>query len=113
MNDECVRNCPQGNGTEAEIEAYRQCREGCFASYFFTGTGLPAGVATATDSADDADTTGDSDSESDDGDDNSDGSGTGSGDGDEEGTDGNGAEIISVSGAAFGLAAFMAVFVAL
>lgn len=114
MNNECVGNCPQGNGTEAEIEAYRNCEAACIASYFFAGTGVPAG-ATATDSTDDAETTGDSDSDSANGSngDDSNGSGAGSEDGDGEATDGNGAGVIGVPGAAFGLAAFMATFVAL
>ena len=114
MNNECIGNCPQGNGTEADIEAYRDCQAGCIASFFFTATGIPAVAtdATATDSTNDADTTGDSDSDSANGP-NNDGDSNGDDAGSEEGTDDNGAGIIGVSGAAFGLAAFIATFVAL
>ena len=114
MNNECIGNCPKGNGTEAEIQAYRDCQAGCIASFFFTATGIPTAStdATATGSTNDADATGNSDSDSANGSNN--GGGSNSGDaGSEEATDGNGAGIIGVSGAALGLAAFIATFIAL
>ncbi|KAK6958089.1 hypothetical protein Daesc_000882 [Daldinia eschscholtzii] len=39
---ECVAECPQGNGTASDNQAYADCVNGCIAQYFYTSTGLPA-----------------------------------------------------------------------
>jgi hypothetical protein len=45
---ECARNCVQGNGSQADTEAYGRCQFDCISSYFFTGTAtLPAATGTA------------------------------------------------------------------
>ncbi|PSK60460.1 hypothetical protein C1H76_4356 [Elsinoe australis] len=44
---ECSMNCVQGNGTQAETEAYGQCLANCRASYFIsTGTNFVGASAT-------------------------------------------------------------------
>jgi hypothetical protein len=111
-NNECEGNCPKGNGTEADVEAYISCRAGCYASYYFTTDGAPAGAtggsgSSPTNTASGSDSTGDSEA-----------SGTGSAEGSEEsgsGGDGgdSGAGAMGVSSAALGLVAFLAAFVAL
>ncbi|KAI1351173.1 hypothetical protein F5Y01DRAFT_283623 [Xylaria sp. FL0043] len=37
----CVANCPQGNGTAADNQAYADCVEKCIGEYYYTTTGTP------------------------------------------------------------------------
>lgn len=48
---ECVAACPQGNGTEADINNYSQCVSGCISQYFYSTSGAVA-QATATGTSD-------------------------------------------------------------
>ncbi|KAK4168503.1 hypothetical protein QBC43DRAFT_308948 [Cladorrhinum sp. PSN259] len=44
----CVANCPKGQGTEADNTKYAQCLDGCIGQYFFTasaGTPQPTGAS--------------------------------------------------------------------
>ncbi|KAL5614477.1 hypothetical protein BROUX41_004582 [Berkeleyomyces rouxiae] len=43
---ECVAACPQGNGTEAETQAYITCRDGCIDQFYYnTQSGTPSGTS--------------------------------------------------------------------
>jgi len=71
QTNECVAKCPQGSGSPADTEAYRVCRDGCIAKYYYTtggtiggatgsasGTGSGGASATGTGSASGSDATG-------------------------------------------------------
>ncbi|KAI1467347.1 uncharacterized protein F4812DRAFT_459451 [Daldinia caldariorum] len=45
---ECVAQCPQGKGTEADNKAYADCVSGCIAQYFYTSTNAPGATTSAT-----------------------------------------------------------------
>ncbi|TKA82294.1 hypothetical protein B0A55_01453 [Friedmanniomyces simplex] len=46
--NQCEAACPQGNGTQAETEAYAACLQGCVSSYYYASTGTIAAGNTAT-----------------------------------------------------------------
>ncbi|KAH8160877.1 hypothetical protein CIB48_g7371 [Xylaria polymorpha] len=37
----CVADCPQGNGTAADNQAYSDCVQSCIGQYYYTTTGTP------------------------------------------------------------------------
>ncbi|KAI8956368.1 hypothetical protein F4801DRAFT_13707 [Xylaria longipes] len=37
----CVADCPQGNGTAADNQAYADCVQKCIGEYYYTSTGTP------------------------------------------------------------------------
>jgi hypothetical protein len=49
---ECVANCDQGEGSEADIQAYILCRDGCINENFYTTDGTPSPTDTSDDDGD-------------------------------------------------------------
>jgi len=108
-NQACIAACPQGNGTEADINAYSNCVTGCIATYYYTASGELAGATTATGASGSGATGGASGS----GSAGSTGTSTGGGASSTDTSGKNGAGVIGVSTAGFGLAVFLAAFAAL
>jgi hypothetical protein len=48
--NDCVAACPQGNGTEADINNYDSCVRGCISEHFYTTPGAPSPTGSGSES---------------------------------------------------------------
>ncbi|KAK3310049.1 uncharacterized protein B0T15DRAFT_22299 [Chaetomium strumarium] len=124
----CVGNCPKGNGTEPEVAAYQKCVQDCINSNYFTATaGTPSPTGS---SGSDNNNNNNNNDGNNNGDGSSSGSGSGNGNTNPSGTSGNGAsgtesgaaatsstgaasQLMQVSGSAVGILGFLAAVMAL
>jgi hypothetical protein len=106
---DCVAQCPQGKGTEADNAAYGSCVSDCIGKYFYTSTGALAGATrTGTASGSGATGTGSGGSGS-----SGTGTGTGSSSSSTSTSEPNGAAAIRTGASAVGLVGFLVAFLAL
>ncbi|KAK4465500.1 hypothetical protein QBC42DRAFT_13544 [Cladorrhinum samala] len=120
----CIANCPLGQGTESDNAKYAECRDGCIGKFYFTATaGVPPAQSTGGSGSNGGSGSGSGSSGS--------GSGSGSGSSNPTGTtDGQGsgsasssgapasqtsnpAALLQISGAAAGVVGFAAALLAL
>ncbi|KAJ0421903.1 hypothetical protein BJY00DRAFT_281385 [Aspergillus carlsbadensis] len=69
--NDCVAECDQGDGSEADIAAYAQCQARCYTTHFFPATATGGAGASSTSSDSSATTTGSSSDDSNDSNDSS------------------------------------------
>ncbi|KAJ0107936.1 hypothetical protein J7T55_007148 [Diaporthe amygdali] len=119
---ECVANCDQGDGSQAETDAYASCVQNCINDNYFTSGGTPAATggsgssgstasgasatATGTDSSDSSSSSGSATS-------GSSSSSTSSGSSSSASASGSAADSIKVGMTGLGLLGFMAAAIAL
>jgi hypothetical protein len=102
-----VADCPQGNGTAADIKAYVECRDGCINDNYLTTDSPSSPTSGSKTTGTDSQQTGDADSDSDSGD-----SDNGSSDGGSGGDDDSAASALAM-GSSFGLVAVLVAVFAL
>ncbi|KAG6362020.1 hypothetical protein INS49_010249 [Diaporthe citri] len=119
---ECVANCDQGDGSQAETDAYASCVQGCISDNYFTSGGTPAATAgsgssgsTASGSSASATSTDDSDSSSESGSSTSGSSSTSTSSSSSESASASGsaADSVKVGMTGLGLLGFIAAAIAL
>jgi hypothetical protein len=105
QTNQCITDCPKGNGTAADNLNYENCREGCIGKYYFSASGGTPQATTTGAGGSSANPTGSTTG-------SVSGSGTAAG-GSTTSTSKGGADVVHVAGSAAGLLGFVAALLAL